>query len=346
MAFSKQRIKSTSPKRLLLFLSFFLFLLNKSYGQTDKDLPVIEDFETDSIWVWKPWVNLINDRSIKTVSAAHLGKFGLNCQGEAYVDRTDKEIGLPGQAISWWMRFQSNTRANCGFAINASSQGFFLCIDPSTNTLHFAKSADYTYPLLKVVSQKYKLNVWYRAEVIFNTTTNVTGKLYASNGTTLLNSITLEIPNLSLGGISFNGLHLHVDDIRGGTRTKQVFADPSFAPKLGVPLILKNIVFDLNKSELLNQSFVELDKLVAYLKLNPTYKINILGYTDNIGNEENNKRLSQARAKAVADYLIKHQINQTNIVFNGLGSSNAIATNATDEGRQKNRRVECVINFK
>jgi len=344
--FFKLNIKNIGRSGVNILFILLIMYSNKIYGQTDKDLPVIEDFETDSAWVWKPWKNISNHIALKIKASANSGKFGLNCQDDAFAVRTDKEIGLPGQAISWWMRFQSNTRANCGFAINASNQGFFLCIDPSTNTLHFAKSPDYTYPLLKVVSQKYKLNVWYRAEVIFNTTTNVTGKLYASNGTTLLNSITLEIPNLSLGGIAFRGLHLHVDDIRGGTRTKQVFADPSFAPKLGVPLILKNIVFDLNKSELLNQSFVELDKLVAYLKLNPTYKINILGYTDNIGNEENNKRLSQTRAKAVADYLIKHQINQTNIVFNGLGSSNAIATNATDEGRQKNRRVECVINFK
>jgi outer membrane protein OmpA-like peptidoglycan-associated protein len=80
--------------------------------------------------------------------------------------------------------------------------------------------------------------------------------------------------------------------------------------------------------------------LVAYLKRNPSYKINIVGYTDNIGSEEKNKSLSEARAKSVADYLVKGGIDKANINHKGLGSLNPIATNTTEEGRQKNRRVE------
>ncbi len=143
---------------------------------------------------------------------------------------------------------------------------------------------------MKSVSQTYKMNTWYKIELTFNTSTNVTGRLYSSNGTTILNSITLEIPDLTLGGISFRGHSLHVDDIRGGT--KQAVADTSFAPMLGVPLILKNIAFESGKNNLLEQSFIELDKLVAYLKSNPKNKINIVGYTDNVGKEESNKSLS------------------------------------------------------
>jgi outer membrane protein OmpA-like peptidoglycan-associated protein len=344
--FSKQEIKIISRRSACILLVLLFMHSNKTYGQTDKDLPIIEDFETDSAWVWKPWENRGNRIAIKTRYAAHSGGFGLHCKNDGHATRMDKQIGLPGEAISWWVRFQNNTRANCGFGITTSRQGYYLCVDPSTNTLHFAKSPDYTYPLLKVVNQKYKLNIWYRVEVTFNTTTNVTGKLYGYNGTTLLNTITVDIPDLSAGGIAFDGLALYVDDIRGGTRLKQAIADSPFAPKLGTPLILKNIVFEVNKSNLLQQSFVELDKLVAYLKRNPALKINIVGHTDAIGKEEANKNLSEARAKVVADYLIKHGINKNNISFTGLGSSHPIATNATEEGRKKNRRVECVISNK
>lgn len=341
-----QKFKYISPRRKLLCMIFFLFISNKTFGQAGLDLPIIEDFETDSVWVWKPWINITKTISLKTRSSAHSGMFGLNCQSDGYIIRTDKEIGMPGQAISWWVRFQSSTRANCGFGLNSFGKRYFLCVDPSTNTLHFANSPDYTNPLLKVINQKYKLNVWYRVEITFNTQTNVTGKLYASNGITLLNSITLEIPDLLPGGLVFRGLALHVDDIRGGTRELQIIVDTTFTPQLGKPLILNNIVFESNKSNLLEKSFVELDRLVSYLKRNPTYKIIIVGHTDNVGKEDQNRNLSAARAKAVTDYLIKQNINKNLIRYSGFGSSKPIATNATEEGRKTNRRVECTIDYK
>lgn len=331
----------------ITFLLFSLTFINQAYSQAGLDLQLIEDFEKDSVWVWEPWTNRESGRPLplKVPHAAHSGKFGLWCNESSFVLRRDKQIGLPGEAISWWVRFQSKTRANCGFGIQFLDYetGYYLCVDPSTNTLHFAKSADYTYPLLKVVNQIYKLNMWYRVEVTFNTTTNITGRLYSSNGKTLLNSITLEIPDLAPGGIAFRGLSLHLDDIRGGTR--QLVADTSFAPELGEPLILKNIVFESNKSVLLQQSFVELNKLVAYLKRNQNLKVSVIGHTDNIGNEDDNKKLSEARAKAVADYLIRNNINRKNVSYIGLGSSTPIATNDNEEGRKKNRRVACIINY-
>ncbi len=331
--------------RLLLFI--FILSLNTS-GQTDMDLPVIEDFESDSAWIWKPWKNLSNKNTCTKISvAAHSGYFGLHFKDDDFYVRFDKQIGLPGQVISWWIRFQGKTRANFGFGIDSSSDlGYYLCVDPSTNTLHFAKSADYTYPLFKVVNQTYKMNKWYRAEIIYNTSTNITGRLYSSDGKTILNSITLEIPGLTLGGIAFRGLALDLDDIRGGSRQTQIIEDIAFAPKLEKPYILKNVIFDLNKSTLLEQSYVELDKLVAYLKQNSTLIIKLVGHTDNIGKEADNVNLSIARAMAVKDYLVEHRINNNRISCSGLGSSNPIASNATEEGRKKNRRVECIISIK
>lgn len=330
-----------------LFIVFFGFIAgNCTFGQNN--LPVLEDFENDSVWVWKPWGNRTNNSSFKARSAAHSGQFGLDCNDGCFVIRNDKQIGHPGQVISWWVRFQRKTRANFGFGLKSldSEYGYYLCVDPSRNLLNFASTPNYSYPPLgKVKSQTYKLNVWYKAEVSFNTLTNVTGRLYSADGKTVINSLTIEIPNLTPGGVSFDGLFLYIDDIMGGTRKEDLITDTGLNPKLGEPMVLKHIVFKANKSMLLEQSFAELDKLVVYLKQNSNLKIEITGHTDSIGKEGSNKDLSEARARAVADYLIKHNINKNRIVFKGLGSLRQIATNATEDGRKMNRRVECVLHY-
>ena len=106
---------------------------------------------------------------------------------------------------------------------------------------------------------------------------------------------------------------------------------------------LDNIFFEFNKSELLPQSFTELDKLWKIMNDNITLQIEIIGHTDNSGDEVNNLRLSEARAKSVADYLISEGINKERIKIKGYGSSQPIAENKSEEGRMKNRRVEFKI---
>jgi OOP family OmpA-OmpF porin len=109
----------------------------------------------------------------------------------------------------------------------------------------------------------------------------------------------------------------------------------AFLPKLGETITLENIFFATNKSELLPQSFSELDKLVQYLNETPNTSITISDHTDKTGNENQNKILSEARAKAVADYLILNGIDKTRISYIGFGSLKPIATNDTEEGKSK-----------
>jgi OOP family OmpA-OmpF porin len=117
-----------------------------------------------------------------------------------------------------------------------------------------------------------------------------------------------------------------------------------FSPKFGETITLKNIFFATNKSELLPESFLELDKLVLYLIETPNTLIKINGHTDNTGNEDQNKTLSESRARAVADYLTVKGIDKSRINYIGYGSSKQISKNDTDEGKQQNRRVEFIIN--
>ena len=146
--------------------------------------------------------------------------------------------------------------------------------------------------------------------------------------------------------------HYYIDDLSitpvekdSVVNVKTIDSIPkSFSPKLGETVTLKNIFFTTNKSELLPTSFIELDKLVQYLNATRSTWINISGHTDDTGNEGQNKTLSEARAKAVADYLILKGVEKSRIKYFGYGSSRPIATNDTDEGRKQNRRVEFIIN--
>ena len=104
--------------------------------------------------------------------------------------------------------------------------------------------------------------------------------------------------------------------------------------------MLKNIFFDSRESTIRKESTPELERLVELLKSNPSIKIEISGHTDNIGAEDYNKNLSEERAKAVVDYLIKKSVDTARLEYAGLGYSKPISSNETEEGRQLNRRTE------
>ncbi|TWR31350.1 OmpA family protein [Mucilaginibacter pallidiroseus] len=113
--------------------------------------------------------------------------------------------------------------------------------------------------------------------------------------------------------------------------------------EVGNKVVLKNIFFDTNKFDLKDESKTELQKLMEFLKLNPSVKIEISGYTDDVGNDELNTKLSENRAKAVYQYLTMHQINASRLVYKGYGKADPIAPNTNDDNRSKNRRTEFKI---
>ena len=112
--------------------------------------------------------------------------------------------------------------------------------------------------------------------------------------------------------------------------------------KVGEKVALKNIFFENGKSYILPESFSELNKLAQYLIRNPSMEVQINGHSDNSGSKSKNQKLSEQRAREVFEYLIKKG-TQNKMYFKGYGSSVPIATNETDEGKAKNRRVEFEI---
>ncbi len=112
---------------------------------------------------------------------------------------------------------------------------------------------------------------------------------------------------------------------------------------VGKKIILRNIFFETDSYELLNESKVELNKLVDFMKKNPTVIAEISGHTDNIGTNEDNQILSENRAEAVANYLMNHNIDSKRLSTKGYGESKPIATNENEEGRAQNRRTEFTV---
>ena len=111
----------------------------------------------------------------------------------------------------------------------------------------------------------------------------------------------------------------------------------------GASIILKNIFFESKSASLQNISFIELDKVAALMKENPTLNIQISGYTDNVGKPADNLLLSVNRAKAVIVYLQRNGVEAKRLLGKGFGENKPIAPNATDAGKAQNRRTELMI---
>ncbi len=113
--------------------------------------------------------------------------------------------------------------------------------------------------------------------------------------------------------------------------------------EVGKTIQLKNIYFDLDKSDLLPRSYLELNKLVNIMFENPMMRIEVHGHTDIQGESDYNVELSKNRALAVTNYLVQSGVHHSRIDYRGFGSDIPIAENTSEEGRQMNRRVEILI---
>ena len=110
--------------------------------------------------------------------------------------------------------------------------------------------------------------------------------------------------------------------------------------KPGARVVLKNIFFDFDSYNLTSTSKAELNRVLHLLNTNKTLRVEISGYTDNVGTEKYNLELSEKRAEAVYNYLVKNGADKTKLGFRGYGASNFLNSNNTEEERAKNRRIE------
>lgn len=113
--------------------------------------------------------------------------------------------------------------------------------------------------------------------------------------------------------------------------------------EIGLTVRLKNIYFDFDKATLKKESFVELNKVVDFLKQNSTVEVEISGHTDDKGSDDYNLNLSQGRSQSVVDYIVSQGIESYRLTARGYGETKPIDSNGTEAGRANNRRVEFTV---
>jgi outer membrane protein OmpA-like peptidoglycan-associated protein len=111
--------------------------------------------------------------------------------------------------------------------------------------------------------------------------------------------------------------------------------------EVGFQVVLRNIYFEFDKATFKTESYTELNRLERMMKENSALRVEISGHTDFVGDDAYNKELSQRRATAVVNYLIKKGIDASRLAAQGYGEEKPLASNDDEhEGRELNRRTE------
>lgn len=256
---------------------------------------------------------------------------------------------------------------NLGYPINTSSDENSLLVDANGKLAYFASEREggfggldiYQFELPESVRPEkitYVKGLTYNAKtknpveasfelIDLETQQSVTNAYSNSAGEFL---VTLTSHHNYLVNVSKPGFLFYSDNFS----LKDKIADYTKPFQLQIPLQpidtgiieLKNIFFDVNKSELRAESKAELQKIILFIKNNPSLKIEFGGHTDNTGDKTFNKTLSTNRAKAIYDYVIeKGAIPTVNLSYKGYGDSKPKEPNDSAENKAKNRRTELKI---
>jgi len=134
---------------------------------------------------------------------------------------------------------------------------------------------------------------------------------------------------------TFTGIHSQAKPLQRDVPLEQV--------RIGSAVVLQNIFYATESFELEEVSRTELNRVYDFLVLNPAIGVEIGGHTDNTGSPEHNQILSEKRAQRVVDYLVDKGIDRKRLKASGYGETQAVADNASEEGRARNRRTELKI---
>ncbi|MDR1226597.1 MAG: OmpA family protein [Prevotellaceae bacterium] len=133
-------------------------------------------------------------------------------------------------------------------------------------------------------------------------------------------------------------------DVRGNAEYQEIYKDIELnGLAVGAKVVLRNLFFESGKAVLTKESVTELNRLLVMMTDMPKLRIEISGHTDNVGSAAFNKKLSQERAKAVVDYLVKDGIDISRLTYVGYGFDQPVADNKTAAGKAQNRRTEFKI---
>lgn len=130
-------------------------------------------------------------------------------------------------------------------------------------------------------------------------------------------------------------------DVSGVTRNSEMSRDIEMvAVGEGETINMRNITFEYRSASITKESITELEKLAKFMKNRPYLRIEIGGHTDDRGSDSYNQKLSESRAKSVAEFLTGRGVPFDKVSYKGYGETQPIAPNDTPQGRELNRRVE------
>jgi hypothetical protein len=168
---------------------------------------MIEDFETGT-WPWSPWVVEYSGGTVGT-AYAHDGSRGITDPDWHY--RTDTSFGTTtGDILSAWIMASSGGRAYLGFCASAAG-AYSLAVAPNTSQFMFQNNSSWGYGEIAIVSQSYSASTWYKVEVEVMGAGQFQGRLYSSDGSTLLNTVSYSFGSCSSTGVairSFSGMYI------------------------------------------------------------------------------------------------------------------------------------------
>ncbi len=276
-------------------------------------------------------------------------------------------LGMGGYDLFMSRKINDTTWAapkNLGYPINTISDEFRIVVDASGKYGYFSSSRDTTY----------KQDIYYfplPASIKPERTIYVKAQIYSIPANTPIKADSISIINLNDNSTTFtenSSSHFLIclpennEYALNIVKKDYLFYSDNFDLK-NIPdsvnhydieiyltpilkntkITLKNIFFETDSYKINPKSYVELNKLASFLKINPNLIIQINGHTDSIGSYNYNIELSKNRAKSIMQYLISKGINENRITFKGYGYSIPIANNQTVDGRKLNRRTEVVI---
>ena len=257
------------------------------------------------------------------------GSFYLSKDKQLLIVALDLNVGF-GEKDLYIMEQDNNGKwsspQNLGPDINTFEVEYSPFLSPDNQTLYFSSNGHPGYGGADIFVSHRTNNTWTHWSKPVNLGPKVNG------------------PTWDDGFLPFSQRHAYmasVDSIHGDFDLYSVRIPLNL--KQGETIQLENVFFHRASAEMLESSFPELDKLVYVMINNPDLEIEIRGHTDNVGFEEELLLLSEERAEAIRNYLVRKGVDASRMQFKGYGSSVPIASNNHPETRKLNRRVEFFI---
>ena len=333
------------------------FSSNRPGGVGDYDIWMTK--RTDDTWTkWSEPQNM----GEKINSAMWEGYFALEANGKnAYFASSNKAEGktdLFKIALEPWQQAVPYVDLNVALLTSKTQD----TLSEATVTIAQFEGADTTGKMLEVKNKQFTTKLEYGKKYLVKSVADAYKETYdtldlSMNGQSktisklLLMNEKIDSAKLALldSNLKFTDSSMVFQDDEGNLVLPPSIKDSGSIENMnklvkGDTVSINNILFDFAKSELRPEAIRELNKIKEMMKAFPKLELDISAFTDDIGSEADNLKLSVSRAETAKKYLVEQGVDPEKIKVNGYGESKPIDTNATEIGRQKNRRVVFKLN--